>query len=214
MKYFLILWLFFISQFSSAQIRFRNLDLRYPDSAVLFSYLDITLDLVNIPFDSSIYLIYIVDGRSEKLLPFKGSYNVFTTSLQPLVINAYKGKRKIFEKTFRIVKRPDPLLRFFGSSDSFVSKSQILLNPRIELSLPECLYIHYQGVVYSCILEIKIKGQEAQRFFIQHGQLTSEALDLVQRLRPGDKLHFIDFKVGGPPSFCPRGFGDRLITIR
>lgn len=190
------------------------MDLKNPDTGVLYEYLDNSLELANTPFDPAISIEYSVDGRFVKVQPFKGTYIICPSGLEPVVVIAYKGKRKILEKTFQIVKRPDPVLLFFGSFDSIVSKAQILLNPRITLTIPESLYIHYRAIIYSCILEIKTKGEDPQRFFIQSGQLTSEARELVQRLRPGDKIHFTDIIFGGPPSFCPRGFGDKTITIR
>ena len=85
--------------------------------------------------------------------------------------------------------------------------------PYVSLKVPNCLY-KFQTVVNSYNLTILNKAQERIEFNMTNGEISMDALNVIQTLKHGDQLYFENIIGGVQPSFCPRNYRKKIITIK
>lgn len=209
MKFFITILIILTSHLLSAQINLRNLSLTIPDSALLYYGLENKIEILGTPYQASIKYTSTnsdIQVDSSRIIIVPKKFGIDT-------IKVYNGKLKIFQKTFLIVKLETPVIQIANSIDSFLDKDRIIKIPYVSLKVPNCLY-KFRTIVYSYNLTILNKSQERIEFNMMNNEITMDALNVIQTLKHGDQLYFENIIGAVQPSFCPRGFGDKIIKIK
>jgi GldM C-terminal domain len=123
----------------------------------------------------------------------------------------FKNKQKIFEKIFRCEYLKDPVLTLGNRFDSVISKSYILANPFIAISIPDCfLNFNMNTNILSYRIVIVNKNTVVIDYDCKSTIFDTSITSEIKKLKSGDKIIIKNLHISGPDrinrSIQPKNF--------
>jgi GldM C-terminal domain len=98
-----------------------------------------------------------------------------------------KGKSPV-KKNFLVEIVPDPIATLAGLYDTTINRNRILINPQLQVILPNCYYQHsYRVISFQAVF---INGSDSIFTFSNYNRLTEEQLKLVRQQTSGATIYF------------------------
>lgn len=171
-----------------AQVDIRNISLSKSDLNLLYVGVDNEIKVRGIEFDSS----YILTSSSGKVA--KGYNNEILVRVDRKGIDTLRihfDNKLIFLKVFEKRNIFDPIAHLGSIIDTVTTVDEILENPILFAKIPDCYYEIRCKVNSYIPMFIKNPSDTIKTFKrVIDNELNKEAIEIIKKLKPGDKIVF------------------------
>jgi len=200
MKTITILISLFFSAKIFAQVEIINRSLT--DSSLGIVYLGVENKIeIKTKFPDPKLLVTVRNGVIWKLAPYRFAWSVSENKNSVLTVVDDNGKT-IGEKTFKVDTVPPPRVMIPGIKDPTASVNQILLNPFLQVVLPNC-FLKSGYIITSFELTTVHEGVfdgDQTPFAISGNRFSEQAIKTIRSLSKGDFIFFDNIKCLDPNS--------------
>lgn len=195
----------------SAQVRIVNLSLKHADSALLYVGVSNLIEISGL----NNYMNLELRSNSCKVGKRENDkFEIIVLDKQQFdTLLVFQNNKLLFTKNFKIEKIPEfkPQLGFI--KDYSATISQILMNSKLYLVLPNCDYQHSMRITSFEFSVLNPQNILISNFGYTYGnELTFLQLDLIRKLKNGSKLVFENIKATCP-NCIGRVLGKFIVTI-
>jgi hypothetical protein len=166
--------------------------------------------------DSTLNILYIGVDNRIKVTGYNDSYNLTITggggSLYKTGKNEYivhsstptmlcelvilKGTKHIFRKSYEVRTISTPIATTCGLKDTTVKAGDLLVNPFVSVFTPGCyLRLNYRIISFHATF---IQDTDSTITISKSNMFSTEQIQMIKILKPGDKIYFDDLRYIGP----------------
>jgi len=189
----IIVILLFIAQRGPAQIQATHLFFKDSNSSELFIYRPNRIHISGLMPDDSVSLGTILPERVDSdIYTFRIDRRIHDT------LFVRRSNKVVFSKGYHIRQVPDPVLHLGivnGSNPTHITVNEILTYPRLVVEPGNFMRWF---VVRS--FDMSVQAKESYKGPIKESgdRLSPSQIELIEHLRPGDKIYFENIRVMGP----------------
>lgn len=188
------------------------MSLTSPDSAILYVGVENKIEVTGL--NEKAY-IRLKSGKGEisrkNLSP--SIFNVQVSSVGTDAIELYHNNKLILTRAFQIRTLTDPVPLFGNLTDSTATLQEIILNPTINVSLPNCYYNHDYRVIYFKTTILSSKGRVEVFDRTNGNRLTKDQIKSINQLKKGNKILLTEISATCPDC-ATRRLRDLTIIIK
>lgn len=121
---------------------------------------------------------------------------VYPSQLGEASISIYRKGKMLHSSAFTIESLPDPVVRIGHSLDTFMTVRQIRATPFLNILYP---HTNYKGTILIWGFTLTVEYQSGDISNLEpglSGYLSSQQLNLINRLSPGDRMLFTNIRGG------------------
>ena len=125
---------------------------------------------------------------------------VHVSSLGMDTITVLKNGKEIFNKVFEVSRITDPVARIGKSKSNGATVAEILIDPSLNVFLPNCYYFNPFTVSSFSGTFITQNGDSLTTFNSATNKFSNDQMNIIETLKSGDKIYIDKIVVGGPNS--------------
>ncbi len=181
----------------NAQIDLKNLKLTDSNLNILYRGIENRILVTGLEFDTTLKLISTNSFVIKEKINFDNNnyFYLSQSSLKDDTLKLYKGNKLLLTKVYKVERRGYPKIQFGNTSDTFLSVKQILINPKLNVVIPNSYYKH-GGFITSFELKLLDSENNIIKQFVmkERGELAKNLISCMKKLSVGDKLEFTNIK--------------------
>ena len=192
-----------------AQVSIRNTSLIKPDTNLLYIGHEQMFSITGAPKNA-------VLKHSQSQYAFKqngNEYAVVPTGIGFDTLQIVDGKKVIFEKAYALLPLQMPKIYVSNSTDTILSKDRLLMIPSLTIQAVGCQF-DFKTIVRRYAVTIFRNEIALDSFELTSSDFSQQLIQVLKKLKPGDKVHFENIRAAWNPDYTIRAFGDKTITIR
>ena len=179
----------FIVSFASptfAQISFLNTSLSNPKLNILYIGVENIIEITDLKYDSTLKL----ESAFGQVIAFNNKFKVTHSSVTLDTLYLYRSNKLLLSKAYEVKKTGKPYAVLANISDTIASLKEILVDPKININIPNCYYDHGFRVYR---FNVQIKNSKDEQILgpdtIQNNLLPKYVIKEIRKLESGDKIY-------------------------
>ena len=173
-----------------AQVSISNLSLTDTSQNIFYIGVDNTIRISGEDYNSTKQGLAILGGGGTL---FKKSPGLYTVKVKYQTDDAHllimENHKSVFKKNFKVRNLGfPPIASLNGFKDTIITLSQLLVNPILQISIPDCFYkLDFSVLSYKATFK---QREKKTSIIVNKNELTEKHREILGRLSTGDKIYF------------------------